>query len=641
VRRREIKNLGGFTIVLIGLLILTYYAAANAASSPDVVINEVDCDTPGTDDHEFVELYDGGAGNTALDGLVVVFYNGNNDASYNSFDLDGYSTDGDGYFLLGNSGVTPTPSITFDNGSLQNGADAVAIYTGDATDFPNDTPVTTTNLLDAIVYDTNDADDPGLLILLNAGQPQVNEDGAGDKDNHSNQRCPNGSGGARNTDTYIQATPTPGADNNCPPPVATNIIINEVDCDTLGTDTLEFVELYDGGAGNTALDGLVVVFYNGGGDVSYDAFDLDGYSTDSDGYFLLGNSGVTPTPSITFGNGSLQNGADAVAIYIGNVTDFPDGTLVTTTNRLDAIVYDTNDVDDPGLLILLNAGQPQVNEDGAGDKDNHSNQRCPNGSGGQQNTSSYTQNTPTPGGANNCANNPPTANAGPDQTVQTGDTVQLDGSGSSDPDSDPLSYSWSFVSKPAGSAAVFSDPTIINPIFVADVAGDYILELTVDDGRGGSDTDQVTITAHAPPTADFTYSPEQPTTWDTIQFTDQSSDSDGTVVAWVWNFGDGGSSNEQNPTHRYRLPGTYPGTLEVTDNDGLNGTTVREVEVALGLGDVDGSGTVDVLDVRLCLQIATGILEGTAEQRTAADVDEDGDVDRTDAEILAEYVIGL
>jgi len=245
--------------------------------------------------------------------------------------------------------------------------------------------------------------------------------------------------------------------------------------------------------------------------------------------------------------------------------------------------------------------------------------------------------TPTPMNSNQS----PVANAGPDQTVQTGDTVQLDGSGSSDPDSDPLSYSWSFVSKPAGSAAVFSDPTIINPTFVADVAGDYILELRVGDGRGGSDTDQVTITAHAPPTANFTYSPEQPTTWDTIQFTDQSSDSDGTVVAWVWNFGDGGSSNEQNPTHRYRLPGTYPGTLEVTDNDGLNGTTVREVEVALGLGDVDGSGTVDVLDVRLCLQIATGILEGTAEQRTAADVDEDGDVDRTDAEILAEYVIGL
>jgi len=50
---------------------------------------------------------------------------------------------------------------------------------------------------------------------------------------------------------------------------------------------------------------------------------------------------------------------------------------------------------------------------------------------------------------------------------------------------------------------------------------------------------------------------------------------------------------------------------------------------------------VDVLDVRLCLQIATGILEGTAEQRTAADVDKDGDVDMDDATLLAQHVIGL
>ena len=48
-----------------------------------------------------------------------------------------------------------------------------------------------------------------------------------------------------------------------PPPVATNVIINEIDSDTPGTDAAEFVELYDGGAGNTPLDGLVVVFYNG------------------------------------------------------------------------------------------------------------------------------------------------------------------------------------------------------------------------------------------------------------------------------------------------------------------------------------------------------------------------------------------
>ena len=66
---------------------------------------------------------------------------------------------------------------------IQNGADAVALYQADAADFPNDTPVTTANLIDAIVYDTDDGDDAGLLPLLNAGQPQVNEDGGdGDKD---------------------------------------------------------------------------------------------------------------------------------------------------------------------------------------------------------------------------------------------------------------------------------------------------------------------------------------------------------------------------------------------------------------------------------------------------------------------------
>ena len=63
-----------------------------------------------------------------------------------------------------------------------------------------------------------------MLALLNAGQPQVDENGAGDGPGHSNQRCPNGSGGARNTDTYAQFIPTVGVANVCaivpPDPVA-------------------------------------------------------------------------------------------------------------------------------------------------------------------------------------------------------------------------------------------------------------------------------------------------------------------------------------------------------------------------------------------------------------------------------------
>jgi len=70
--------------------------------------------------------------------------------------------------------------------------------------------------LSKFVYDTDDSDDAGLLALLNTGQPQVNENSAGDKDNHSNQRCPNGAGGALNTDAYAQSAPSPNAANDCP-----------------------------------------------------------------------------------------------------------------------------------------------------------------------------------------------------------------------------------------------------------------------------------------------------------------------------------------------------------------------------------------------------------------------------------------
>lgn len=363
----------------------------------NVIINELDADNPSIDALEFVELFDGGAGNTALDGLVVVFFTGSSDASYAAFDLDGYSTDADGYFVLGNAGVANV-DLVFPGNTLQNGADAVGLYVGNAAGFPYGTSVTTTKLLDAIVYDTNDADDAGLLVLLNSGQPQVNEDAAGDKDNHSNQRIPNGSGGARNTDSYVQIPPTPGA-INVAPAVATHVVVNELDADNPGIDALEFVELFDGGTGNTSLWGLVVVFFNGATDESYRAFDLDAYSTDADGYFVLGNAGVANVDLVFPGN-TLQNGADAVGLFVGNAVDFPFGTAVTTTDLVDAIVYDTDDADDAGLLVLLNSGQPQVNEAGGGDKNNHSNQRIPNGAGGARNTDTYAQILPTPGAVN-------------------------------------------------------------------------------------------------------------------------------------------------------------------------------------------------------------------------------------------------
>ena len=92
-------------------------------------------------------------------------------------------------------------------------------------------------------------------------------------------------------------------------------------------------------------------------------------------------------------------------------------------------------------------------------------------------------------------NTPPVADAGPDQAVTVGDNVALDGSGSSDLDSDPLTYAWIFLARPEGSAAILTGATDVAPTFIPDLPGDYTIELTVDDGNGGTATDTVTITA--------------------------------------------------------------------------------------------------------------------------------------------------
>jgi hypothetical protein len=61
----------------------------------------------------------------------------------------------------------------------------------------------------------------------------------------------------------------------------------------------------------------------------------------------------------------------------------------------------------------------------------------------------------------------------------------LDGSASSDPNNFlPLTYAWSFISKPAGSAAVLSNSSIVNPTFTPDAKGDYLIQLIVTDAAG-------------------------------------------------------------------------------------------------------------------------------------------------------------
>lgn len=93
------------------------------------------------------------------------------------------------------------------------------------------------------------------------------------------------------------------------------------------------------------------------------------------------------------------------------------------------------------------------------------------------------------------ANSAPTATAGPGQSVQVAATVQLDGTTSTDPDGNSLTYSWTLTTKPAGSTATLSNGTSPRPTFVADLAGAYAANLVVNDGLLSSAIATVTITA--------------------------------------------------------------------------------------------------------------------------------------------------
>lgn len=92
-------------------------------------------------------------------------------------------------------------------------------------------------------------------------------------------------------------------------------------------------------------------------------------------------------------------------------------------------------------------------------------------------------------------NTAPVADAGSDQDVSTGDTVELSASDSSDADGDSLTYTWTLSSVPSGSSATLSDDDSEDVSFTADVEGTYEVELVVNDGTTDSATDTVTIEA--------------------------------------------------------------------------------------------------------------------------------------------------
>lgn len=118
----------------------------------------------------------------------------------------------------------------------------------------------------------------------------------------------------------------------------------------------------------------------------------------------------------------------------------------------------------------------------------------------------------------------------------------------------PTSWSWDFDDGSPESAQQ-------NPVHIFNRTGTYTVRLTVSNARGSTTTTRSVTVAPAPPIADFSWSPTQPRTGQLVQFTDRSIG--GEVSSWSWDFGDGTTSTDRNPTHAFAEAKTYRVQLTV------------------------------------------------------------------------------
>ncbi len=115
----------------------------------------------------------------------------------------------------------------------------------------------------------------------------------------------------------------------------------------------------------------------------------------------------------------------------------------------------------------------------------------------------------------------------------------------------------------------------------AGFAGADFFSYTVASGPETGTPAMVAIRVDARPEAAFALSPSDPTTADTVSFTGEASlDPDGTITAYAWDFGDGGTGAGVAASHRFATPGVYRVALAVTDEYGQTGTVARDVEVS-------------------------------------------------------------
>jgi hypothetical protein len=177
-------------------------------NSQTIFISEIDYNQSGTDTEEFIELYNPSDNEISLEGYAVVLFNGSNNLSYASYYLDGYSIGGKSFFTIGHLNEV---SYTMPSShSIQNGPDAIALYKDSKNLFPKGSPLTTTNLVDAIVYGSTSSDYPNDIFSLVTDVNHLKESASAQE---SIQRPQNEMGNLRENNSFVLGPPSPGYNN--------------------------------------------------------------------------------------------------------------------------------------------------------------------------------------------------------------------------------------------------------------------------------------------------------------------------------------------------------------------------------------------------------------------------------------------
>ncbi len=182
-------------------------------------------------------------------------------------------------------------------------------------------------------------------------------------------------------------------------------------------------------------------------------------------------------------------------------------------------------------------------------------------------------------------NAPPVAEAGPDQTVAIGEVVTFDAGASVDQDGAIVDYRWDFGDGATGEGAQVS--------YAYPQSGTYPVTLTVRDNSSTStsiDTDGLTVVVNEPPVADAGL--DQLVTSSEVQFDgSRSSDPDGAIARYAWDFGDGATGSGPTPSHVYNKSGNYLVRLTVTDDSGTRRSSADDsVRVVVNQAPIADAG---------------------------------------------------